>query len=426
MLLQVSFFLILLIVMIYALVEVRKLRVESQSLKEKPEEIDVKPSKELDVVVDSTDSYPEIESLPVPGSSLAMVSFNDFLDRKNLELRRAQELKNADNTVRKMLKYAGVSGLPASGVQIVDSIRNIAGTDEFAVVFTKEARRGLKSGELRLMAKKGTDHFKSVLVSNETGKITNLADLVPKTRAEMATKYLSNAASGVIAIAHIISNYDMSVKIKEISKKLDHLIEGRLIDKKARLMAIYYHLQHIMRLEPAEREIQMSFLSLVHKELMELRYNWLMEIVHELNSISDDRNWFYKLVGLGHEGQATKNRDKVCALDQKILLIDACYKVDSMVCAMTGLKVNVEHELEEIRNIRAALDNKYTEFKNESFKMKTQEEMNQLFDMLEYDCKTMFDNTINENVLEAKYSLIGDNSSPKAAEQWQGDYWAGE
>jgi hypothetical protein len=428
MILQVILLVITLGVIIYALLEIRKLRSDNQSLVKATDNIKVKSSQNFkkvnteilrikEMAEENKDMYQnylipafrpsivdsEIENFPVPGSSLSMVSFSDFIDSKNLELRREQELQNADNMVKKMLRYAGITNLPASGVQIVTAIKNIANTNEFSVVFTKEAKDMLASGELRLMAKKGTNLFKANLVSNETNKVTNILDIAQKTKGQMASEVLSNAASGVIAVAHIISNYDMSVQIKEISKKLDYLVEGRLIDKKARLKAIYYHFHHIMHLDSEQREFQ---LCLMHKELMELRYNWTMEIEQELGTVSDDRNVFFKLLALGKEGGDLKNMDKVCALEQKMLLIDGCFKIDSVVCGMTGMKVNVEHELEGVRRIRKTLDQQYKEFKTDSVKLKTQNEMNLFFDMLESDCSTMFGSLSNSNVIEAEHYEI--------------------
>jgi hypothetical protein len=408
--------------LIYALLEIRKLRSDNQKLANQTDKISFESNEKLESVqseildvkkmaVDNQDMYQnylipafrpsiidcEIENFPVPGSSLAMVSFSDFIDSKNLEIRKKQELQNADNMVRKMLRYAGVTNVPGPGVQIVTAIKNIANTNEFSVIFSKEAKELLNNGELRLMAKKGTNLFKANLVSNETDKITNILDIAQKTKGQMASEVLSNAASGVIAVAHIISNYDMSVQIKEISKKLDYLVEGRLIDKKARLKAIYYHFHHIMHLDSEHREIQ---LCLMHKELMELRYNWTMEIEQELGTVSNDKNLFYKLLGLGKEGVDTKNMEKVCALEQKMLLIDGCFKIDSVVCGMTGMKVNVEHELEGVRKIRTVMNQKYKEFETDDIKLKTQKEMTQFFDMLESDCSTMFGILSNQNVIE--------------------------
>lgn len=214
----------------------------------------------------------------------------------------------------------------------------------------------------------------------------------------MAADVLSNAASGIIAAAHIISNYDMSVKIKEISKKLDYLVEGRLIDKKARLKAIYYHFHHIMHLDSEQREFQ---LCLMHRELMELRYNWIMEIEHELEKVSDDRNWFFRQLNLGKVGGDSKNMDKVCALEQKMLLIDACFRIDSLVCGMTGINVNVEHELEGVRRIKNVLDNKYEVFNTTPIQLQTQEVMDDLFNMLESDCEALFGNQSNKPLPEA-------------------------
>ncbi len=428
MILQVILMFVTLGLLIYALLEIRKLRSDNQKLANQTDKISLESNEKLEGVqseildvkkmaVDNQDMYQnylipafrpsiidcEIENFPVPGSSLAMVSFSDFIDSKNLEIRKKQEIQNADNMVRKMLRYAGVTNVPGPGMQIVTAIKNIANTNEFSVIFSKEAKEMLANGELRLMAKKGTNLFKANLVSNETDKITNILDIAQKTKGQMASEVLSNAASGVIAVAHIISNYDMSVQIKEISKKLDYLVEGRLIDKKARLKAIYYHFHHIMYLDSEQREIQ---LCLMHKELMELRYNWIMEIEQELGSVSDDRNLFYKLLTIGKEGGDMKNMTKVCSLEQKMLLIDGCFKIDSVVCGMTGMKVNVEHELEGVRRIRTLLDKTYDEFKTDTVKLKTQKEMNVFFDMLESDCSTMFGNLSIQNAIEAEYDDV--------------------
>ena len=179
MILQVILLVITLGVIIYALLEIRKLRSDNQSLVKATDNIKVKSSQNFkkvnteilrikEMAEENKDMYQnylipafrpsivdsEIENFPVPGSSLSMVSFSDFIDSKNLELRREQELQNADNMVKKMLRYAGITNLPASGVQIVTAIKNIANTNEFSVVFTKEAKDMLASGELRLMAKK--------------------------------------------------------------------------------------------------------------------------------------------------------------------------------------------------------------------------------------------------------------------------------
>lgn len=416
-------FAIILGVLVYALFEIKKLRKDNQSLvettdnlKAESNENHAKVNKEILNVKEMAEANKEmyqnflipafsptiidseIENFPVPGSSLSMVSFDDFMDSKNLELRRKMELENANNMVRKMLRYAGIPNVPGPGIQIVTAIMNIANTNEFSVVFTEEAKKRIASGELRLMAKKGTNLNKAILVSKEKNTITNVLDVAQKTKGQMASEVLANAATGVIAIAHIISNYDMSIQIKEISKKLDYLIEGRMIDKKARLKAIYYHFHHVMRLDAEQRELQ---LCLMHKELMELRYNWTMEIQYELASISDDRNMFYKLLALGKESGDLKNQEKVCALEQKMLLIDGCFKIDSVVCAMTGMKVNAEYELEGIRAVRALIEEKYKEFKTDDIKLKTQQEMDTFFDMLESDCMNMFDGHTTDNMIES-------------------------
>jgi len=101
-----------------------------------------------------------------------------------------------------------------------------------------------------------------------------------------------------------------------------------------------------------------------------------------------------------------KNMTKVCSLEQKMLLIDGCFKIDSVVCGMTGMKVNVEHELEGVRRIRTLLDKTYDEFKTDTVKLKTQKEMNVFFDMLESDCSTMFGNLSIQNAIEAEYDDV--------------------
>lgn len=425
MILQVVLLVTSLGVMIYALYEIKKLRSDNQSLVKATENISMESRENLDKVQkeilnikemaeDNKDMYEnyliptfrpttfdcEIENFPVPGSSLAMVSFNDFIDSKDFEMSKIMELQNADNMVRKMLHYAGIINVPASGVQIVTAIKNIAGTNEYSVVFSKEAKDMLASNEIRLMPKKGTSLFKANLVSNETNKVKNILDIAQKNKGQIASDILSNAASGIIAVAHIISNYDMSVQIKDISKKLDYLVEGRLIDKKARLKAIYYNIQHIMYLDSEQREIQ---LCIMHKELMELRYNWIMEIEYELGTVADERNIFFKLMALGKAGGDKRNKDKVCSLEQKMLLIDGCFKIDSIVCGMTGMKVNIEHELEGIRRIKETLDDKYKVFKTDDLKLKTQSEINQFFDLLESDCLTMFGHLSKQKEIEVEH-----------------------
>lgn len=430
MIIQLIFFIIIIAVIFYLLFEIRKLRTDNRITAKTTDNMIAESNSSIEKVKNEIlsikemaednkemfDNYlipefrptitdPEIENFPIPGSSLSTVSFSDFMDSKNLEVRRKMELENANNMVKKMLRYAGITNLPGPGIQIVTAIKNITNTNEYSVIFSEEVKKKLGS-ELRLMPKKGTNLFKAELVSEETGRITNILDIAKKSKGAMATEVLSNAATGVIAVAHIISNYDMSIQIKEISKKLDYLMEGRLIDKKAKLKAIYYHFHHIMRLDPEQRELQ---LCLMHKELMELRYNWSMEIQYELASISDDRNMFYKLLALGKEGGDTKNKEKVCALEQKMLLIDGCFKIDSVVCAMTGMKVNAEYELEGIRAIRALIEEKYKVFKTDDIKLKTQKEMDIFFNMLKSDCINMFGGHNTDNMIEATdYDVVSE------------------
>lgn len=431
MIIQLGLLVITLGAVIYAVLELRRIRADNQLLAKVTDNISIESTTNLEKVKeeildikkmaeDNKDMYQnylipafrpsiidsEIKNFPVPGSSLSGASFSDFMDSKNLEFRKELELKNADNMVKKMLRYAGITNLPGPGVQIVTAIKNIANTNEYSVIFTPEAKKMLSSGELRLMQKKGTSLFKANLLSNDTNKITNILDIAQKTKGRMATEVLANAASGIIAVSHIISNYDMNVQIKEISKKLDFLVEGRLIDKKARLKAIYYHFHHIMHLDWEQRVTQ---LSLMHKELMELRYDWTMEIEQELESVADDRNIFFKLLALGKEGGDKRNMEKVCALEQKMLLIDGCFKIDSVVCGMTGMKVNVEHELEGIRRIRTILDETYQEFKTDRIKLKTQKEMDLFLDMLESDCSIMFGSLTNNNVIELEQDDFSTN-----------------
>lgn len=125
---------------------------------------------------------PEMENYPIPGSSLMMVSFSDFIDSKDIELRKEQELRNANNMVEKMLRYSSITDLPGPGMQIVTAIRNL-NTNEFSVVLSKEVKAKLKSGELRLVKEKVTNRIKAQL-RNEKGEFTDILELAKKIRVK--------------------------------------------------------------------------------------------------------------------------------------------------------------------------------------------------------------------------------------------------
>jgi len=116
-----------------------------------------------------------------------------------------------------------------------------------------------------------------------------------------------------------------------------------------------------------------------------------MEMEHEIKSISDRRNWISRKIGVGGRQKSDdKNVEHVTELEQRMLLIGACAKIDAVVCGIAGITINVDHELEGIRRVRVALEEKYDEFTLVKTRTETQDDMEQFFNMLESDCKVMF------------------------------------
>ncbi len=344
---------------------------------------------------------------PIPGSSLVEMSFQDFFSISDSSVHKAIEMRNAERMVAKILRYAGYTDFVSHGWQIIKSIQHVTQQNKYVVEFTKEAITKLDIGALELVPSKSTGFFKAMLRDATTKKFTNIADIVAKTKSndQIAREILSNASTGIIAIAHIISNYDMSKKLVAIGRQLDYLMEGRMIDKVARLQANFHHLQHILKLDNNQRATQ---LLLIHKDLMELRYNWALEVEYGINSIKDDRILVSKWLGFSDKDQDRKTHKQLCEMEQRLLLIGCSLKIDALASSLCSVTINKEHELIGINRIENLVDEKYKKYNYEGEAVKTKQELNEFFSSLKNDCSTLLSIPSDSHVINAEYVEVTD------------------
>lgn len=124
----------------------------------------------------------EVSSLPIPGSSLYDISFNEFIDSKFNEC-KIKELNNAESYIREILSYCGLLDI-SSGIQIIATIKNISDYNQtgYNVILTEQAKKMLKNDEIQFMVERLTKKTKGVLRSTKTKKITKLADIAKKSK----------------------------------------------------------------------------------------------------------------------------------------------------------------------------------------------------------------------------------------------------
>lgn len=216
---------------------------------------------------------------PAAGTSLEGISFYDFIEARNIEMLKKMELKNADVIVANILEKIGFQGILGQGFQIVAYIKHVMAVEkeEVLITFTKEAMDKLKLGSAAFVK----DHKTGLIIPQlrdlatgefmEHGKLMHNIKSMPALMRQVGT----GALPGLIAMAHIISNYDINKRLRQVGKNLEFLKSARLYDQKAELIANFGKLQQAFSLPEPHRTIE---LARIHFDLKKLRNIWSMEI----------------------------------------------------------------------------------------------------------------------------------------------------
>lgn len=164
-----------------------------------------------------------------------------------------------------------------NGVRIVDSVQK---TKEGVVFTLSEAGKNLlKIGKAEIMKTKDGTKWLPQIRGVEDKKIIELFKAKDLSKLVNITK-LANAAVG---IANIISNLDMVKKLEMLDKKIDFIIAGRHLDKKAELETCYRLVSEIKLIcDKGDWEPKLYD---IHTKLTNLKIAWKNEIEYKLNSI---------------------------------------------------------------------------------------------------------------------------------------------
>lgn len=307
-----------------------------------------------------------------PGSSIAYLSFKDFLDSKQVSKSKQDELRNADNYIKDLLWQTGIGDKALAGTAISDLVTN---KNIYEVMLEPKTAKLLQANSIKFMVS-GKD-VKPVLVSSTTHRIKEIPNI----------KQVSNLSSitfGIIAVAHIVSNYDMAKSIKILGQKVDKIIAYRVIEQYARLEACYYHTQQMLLLDPLLIQTQ---LLMVHRDLLHLRFSWLREIAHDLMQINDTQSFLNKL-GFLRNNYDRKITASISEIEERLLLMVASIRLDSFITRACLLSGNADNEMNTLFLIQNILDRKYMKYYKQGNMVAT---------------KSKVDNLINNVLKESKY-----------------------
>lgn len=346
----------------------------------------------------STNQYEAGPIYPIAGYSLQDVSFYDFIESKDIELRKQIELKNASLIVGDLMQKMGLGGNIGHGIQIVDSIKHIASVErqELLITFTKEAIEKYKAGAAKFVIDNKTGlpipQLRDVATGRfmEHGKMLEAIKSTPKLMKEIG----SAAIPGLIAIAHMISNYDISKQLKQIGKDIEFLKSARMYDQKAKLIECYGMLRQFIFLPEPHRSVE---LGKIHFELQRLRNVWALECEGILNDIRDDRVWINKKLHIMKGSVTDKNCKLLNTVQERLKLMGYSARLDSMAIVMGNVKVNKQDELHPLEKIDVLLKKSYAYLPKQKRKEAMMIVLDTEFESIKQDCYMLFSNIQDTN-----------------------------
>lgn len=342
---------------------------------------------------------------PVAGYSLQDVSFYDFIESKDIELRKQIELKNASLIVGDLMLKMGFGGAIGHGIQIVDSIKHIVSVErqELLITFTKEAIEKYKAGAAKFVIDGKTGltipQFRDVVTGRfmEHGKMIELFKSTPELIKQMG----SAAIPGLIAIAHMISSYDISKQLKQIGKDVEFLKSARMYDQKAELIASYGMLRQVFFLPEPHRTVE---LGRIHYELQRLRNVWALECEGILKDTRDDRGKIKRVLHVQHGSVNDKNRKMLDNVQERLTLMGYSARLDTMAIVMGNVKVNKQDELRPLERIDELLQRSYAALPKKKNREAVQIELDTVFENIKQDCNLLFSNIQNTREVDNDYS----------------------
>jgi serine protease inhibitor ecotin len=344
-------------------------------------------------------------SYPVAGYSLQDVSFYDFIESKDIELRKQIELKNASLIIGDLMQKMGFGGVIGHGIQIVDSIKHIVSVErqELLITFTKEAIDKYKAGAAKFVIDGKTGltipQFRDVVTGRfmEHGKIIESFKSTPELIKQMSTA----AIPGLIAIAHMISNYDISKQLKQIGKDIEFLKSARMYDQKAELIASYGMLRQVFFLPEPHRSVE---LGRIHYELQRLRNVWALECEGILKDTRDDRGKLKRALHIQQGSVNERNRKMLDSVQERLTLMGYSARLDIMAIVMGNVKVNKKDELRPLERIDELLQRSYASLPKKKSRETVKIELNTVFDNIKQDCDLLFSNIQYTRDIDYKYN----------------------
>ena len=328
---------------------------------------------------------------PAAGTSLEGISFYDFIEARNIEMLKKMELKNADVIVANILEKIGFQGILGQGFQIVASIKHVMAVEkeEVLITFTKEAMDKLKLGSAAFVK----DHKTGLIIPQlrdlatgefmEHGKLMHNIKSMPALMRQVGT----GALPGLIAMAHIISNYDINKRLRQVGKNLEFLKSARLYDQKAELIANFGKLQQAFSLPEPHRTIE---LARIHFDLQKLRNIWSMEIEGALRDLRDTRPRILKNTFIQRSAVSLINQQELKNVQERLTLMGYSARLDSMAIATGIARVYREDELLPLEKIGTLLKKSYAALPNAKIRESVQVELDTAFEIIKSDSLLLF------------------------------------
>ncbi len=261
-------------------------------------------------------------TLPRPRSPLLNVSFDQAL--------RSADLTDAlGKYEKKRLGYE--LGLDPANI-VIQAVSLTKNRNALTVVyeFSRRGMRLLKTGEAVIPLGRGNDSLLPMLSDRETGRFIELA----KARRIDPSK-LAQISSIVVSTAHVISGMDIVRRLETLDRKLDVLLQGREIDQRAELEAIYQMARERLSGPPQPFDIQ-DMLSW-RQDLYRLRTTWREELHELVKSAPDPNDW--KVLNWGtwrQKGRERRTQEHIMDGAKKIRLARVAFVVDLCLAYETG------------------------------------------------------------------------------------------
>ncbi|MCA9396086.1 MAG: hypothetical protein KC649_02855 [Candidatus Omnitrophica bacterium] len=243
--------------------------------------------------------------------------------------------------------------LTSKPVQIVTDLMNIKGQMHW--VLSEEGQKLLESGAAKMLTHKETGKLLPTIVDSDTGKFVEQFKGINPSKINWAS--MTNL---VFNAAHMIAGYDNAQQIKKLSKNIEQLLEGRKIDKQARLEACYIIVKELMSKENITRE-EKHYLLHIHKELVELRSNWKNEIISHLGHINDPAKdgWFEKTFTF-NKTKDNNIKSGVSKFEEQLIQFKFAIDFDILICMNIEHPISLIDDLAGITKIRKLLEEKRT------------------------------------------------------------------